>query len=338
MSHHRPLTLSVIIVSYNTQELTYQAVNSVIDDLSSNSGLAEKSEIIVVDNNSRDETVTILKQLKKAKPEFNIKLIQNDSNEGFAKANNRGILKSKGKLILLLNSDAVVHRGTLQQLIQSFVTHPLEPTTAHLSSAKDKLDHLGILAATLINFDDSLQPQGGSLPSLISLFSMMFFLDDLPLIGAIFPTIQETGRAARHRQFLKHQLSKKLIQKGWVAGTAMMIRSEVIDNIGVLDPNIFMYGEDIEYCLRAKHHHWDIAIDPQATVKHLGCASSSSEGAILGEIKAYLYIWAKHKPHWQRRFAKMILFLGLNFRRFLYQVIKQPFKAKTYKKALDLIN
>ncbi|KUK79077.1 MAG: Family 2 glycosyl transferase, partial [Microgenomates bacterium 39_7] len=246
---------------------------------------------------------------------------------------------SKGEFVLLLNSDTIIQKGALPQLLSSFANHPLEASTAHLSSARDKLDHLGILAATLLNSDGSHQPQGGSLPSLISLFTMMFFIDDLPVVGTIFPTVQETGQAAKHRQFIKHQLTNKLIQKGWVAGTAMMIRKEVINDIGLLDSNIFMYGEDIEYCLRAKNHHWDVAIDPQAKVTHLGSASSSSENAILGEIQAYLYIWAKHKPHWQRRFAKMILYWGLTLRIFIYKfIISRPTRAKTYKKALDLLN
>lgn len=328
-------TLSIIIVSFNTAQLTINAVRSVIDDLKNNSSLLVKTELIIIDNNSKDESVKTIKELiSKDSSKLDISLTVNSDNLGFAQANNLGIKKSKGKYILLLNSDTIVEAGSLEKLINTFENNPLDGTTSSLSSHKNALDHLGILSATLINEDGTHQPQGGSLPALIPLFNQMFFLDDLPIIGNCLPTIQETGRATKQKQF-----ENKPYQKGWVAGTAMMIRRELIEDIGDLDSNIFMYGEDVEYCIRAKHHHWDIAIDPQAKVVHFGSASSSSETAILGEIQSYLYIWAKHKPHWQRRFLKAILYSGILLRIFLYGVIFNDNKrAQTYQKALSLLN
>lgn len=334
------LTLSVIIVSYNTAKLTTLAINSVLDELRENEALSQKTEIIVIDNHSTDDSISVIKKIiSKNKQLINCILIKNKSNLGFAKANNLGIKEAKGEYILLLNSDAQVTNGALGQLINSFESHPLDGTTSALSSQKGKLDHLGILSASLANPDGSYQAQGGSLPSLFSLFTQMFFLDDLPIVGQLFPTIQETGKAARHKQLLKYQLSNQLFQKGWVAGTAMMIRKQLILDIGFLDENIFMYGEDIEYCIRAKNHHWDIAIDPQAKIIHFGSASSSSQSAILGEITAYLYLWAKHQPHWQRRFIKLILLCGILLRISLFStVLYSKDKLKTYQKALTLID
>ncbi len=328
-------TLSIIIISFNTAQLTIKAVQSVIDDLKSNLALLEKTQLIIIDNNSKDESVKRIKELiSKDSSTLDISLIINSNNLGFAQANNLGIKKSKGKYILLLNSDTIVEAGSLERMINTFENNPLDGTTSSLSSRKNTLDHLGILSATLINEDGSHQPQGGSLPALFPLFNQMFFLDDLPIIGKWLPTIQETGRAIKQKQ-----LKEKLYQKGWVAGTAMMIRRELIEDIGDLDSNIFMYGEDVEYCMRAKHHHWDIAIDPQSRVVHLGSASSSSESAIMGEIQSYLYIWAKHKPHWQRKFLKVILFSGILLRVFLYGILLNNKKrAQTYQKALSLLD
>ena len=329
------MTLSIIIVSYNTAQLTVDAVNSVLNDLASYQPLAEKTEIIIVDNNSHDDSKAMLKRLAKSSKVVPISLIYNQENLGFAQANNQGIKQATGEFILLLNSDTRVQPGALTQLINSFTKHPLDGTTARLSSHQGKLDHLGILAASLLNEDGSYQPQGGSLPTLTRLAVQMLLLDDLPLIGKLLPTVQETGLAGAR----KTHSSSQLQQKGWVAGTAMMIRRQVIEEVGMLDPNIFMYGEDIEFCLRAKNKHWDVALDPQAKVVHLGSASSSSEQAIWGEIKAYLYIWAKHKPHWQRRFLKMILYLGIVLRICLYRfAVKNKKLAKTYQQALNLLD
>lgn len=334
MSEQKPLiTLSIIIVSYNTAELTSQAVNSVIAEINAHSNLKNSSEIIVIDNNSQDESY---KQLLQIKQDCSfLEIFRNDKNLGFSKANNIGIRRSSGEYVLLLNSDTKVKSGSLVQLVKTMDEMPVNASTAQLSSYKGKLDHLGILAASLINPDGSYQPQGGSLPNLFNLMMQMFFMDDIPLIGQLLPTIQETGHAAR----LINLRGSKPVQKDWVAGTAMMIRRQVIQEIGLLDPNIFMYGEDVEYCLRAKKRHWDIAVDPQAIIVHYGSASSSSNQALLGEFRSLIYIFSKHKPNWQIYPAKTILFFGALLRIFLFgTILRDKSKAKVYQKALKLLD
>lgn len=329
----QPLTLSVLVVSYNTADLTLQAIKQVIREIETSQHLQDQTEIVVVDNNSSDGSYKRLLNLKNKCPY--LQLIKNKQNLGFAQANNQAIKQARGQYILLLNSDTKPQTGSLSQLLKSFLKHPVRESTAELSSHTGQLDKLGILAATLLNPDETVQPQGGSSPTLFSLAVQMLFLDDVPVLGKILPTIQETGQA--QRKF--HSKRTKLIQKDWVGGTAMMIRRAVIDEIGLIDPNIFMYGEDLEYCLRAKNHHWDVAIDPQAKIVHYGSASSSSRQALLGEFKAYLYLWAKHKPNWQMFPAKTILFFGAILRIFLFgTILKDTSKARVYKNALSLLD
>ena len=326
------LTLSIIIVSYNTRDLTLDSIRAVLVDLKNYPALKKQTEIIVIDNHSSDDSASALKSLAKIEP--GVKIITNKENLGFAKANNLGIKQSRGELILLLNSDTQVQTGALEQLVSTFKQHSIDDTTAHLSSTANKLDKLGILAATLLNRDQTLQPQGGSYPTLLSLATQMFFLDNLPLLKKLLPTTQQTGRAS-----LAYSLnSKKLIQQAWVGGAAMMIRRSMLQEINLLDENIFMYGEDIELCMRAKHHHWDIAIDPQAQVVHYGSASSNADNAILGEFKAYLFIWAKHKPNWQFFPLKTLLWFGAILRIFLFgKILKDKHRARVYQQALSLI-
>ncbi len=349
------LTLSVIIVSYNTAELTLKAVQSVIKNIQASPGLQQNSEIIVVDNDSSDNTVSLLTKLQ-TEHEF-LSIIANDENLGFARANNLAINQSRGDYILLLNSDAQAAPGSLLHLVHSFEKNPINNSTAALTSHQGKLDHLGILAAGLLNPDGSIQPQGGRLPTLLTLAVTLFCLDDIPLIGRLLPAVQETGRSARFKLSSTDQLQ----QKGWVAGTAMCIRRQVFEEIGLLDENFFMYGEDMEFCLRAKNHHWDIAIDPQAQVIHVGSASPHStaiaakkpdadakissqqqdevsEAAILGEIKGFLYIWAKHKPDWQTYFVKMLLYFAIKFRIIVFaSIVKDKKRKRIYQKAKKII-
>jgi len=318
------MTLSIIVVSYNTKKLTLQTIDTAWKEAQSSPILTKKTEIIVVDNDSKDGTVAAVRKTFTSK---NIKVIANKHNKGFASANNQGIKIAKGKYIILLNSDTITQKGGLSTMVKTFERFPIDNKTANLSSQKDKIDRLGILAPTLLNPDGTLQPQGGDLPSLYSLFAHMSFLDDLPIIGKFLPSTQHTG--FRQSEKLRyHTNDRRLIKRGWVGGTAMMIRKEVIQEIGLLDDAIFMYGEDTEYCMRANHHHWDVAIDPQAKITHFGQASSSSANAIKGEFKSYTYNWSKHKPLWQIPIVKTILKMGALFRVIIFSTIKPDKKRR----------
>lgn len=327
------MTLSIIIVSYNTKDLTLQTIESAWNDCQSSEILKNKTEIFIVDNNSKDGTVAAI---KKQFPLKNIKVITNKDNKGFASANNQAIKKSKGEYVILLNSDTIVQKGALPTMVETFERYPLDDTTSTLDSVNEVTDRLGILAPTLINPNGTLQPQGGDLPSLLTLFAHMSFLDDIPLIGRLFPSTQHTGKRMSERF---HDQSQQLepLKRGWVGGTAMMIRREVIDEIGTLDDNIFMYGEDVEYCLRAKKHHWDVAIDRHAKITHFGQASSTSANAIKGEFKSYRYIWTKHLPLWQVPLVKFILALGITLRVILYTLLMKPESRRVYQSLYAVI-
>ncbi len=315
--------LSIIIVSYNTARLTLQTIKSTLKDIESTEDLRTTSEIIVVDNNSSDNTLERITSLKKTTQTL-ITIIKNKKNLGFATANNQGIEVAKGRCILLLNSDTIVQRGSLKKLVDA-----LHPTPA--------IENLGIIAARLENQDGSYQAQGGSLPTLFRLATQMFGIDDIPVIGTLLPSMQETG--LNYSQPTKQDdLLSELYEIGWVAGTAMMIHRSVIDSIGDLDEGIFMYAEDIEYCVRAQDHHIACAIHSGASVTHLKNASGSQEAAILGEFRGLLYLWAKHRPLWEYRAARLILIIGACIRIVLFGTIMgDKTRANAYKKALSEI-
>ena len=170
------------------------------------------------------------------------------------------------------------------------------------------------LSPVLLNLDETYQPQGGSFPTLLNLFFHMTMLDDLPIIGKYLPSTQHTGLSSRFDlDLLSHKQS--LIDMDWVGGTAMMVSRKALDTFGLLDQNIFMYGEDVEICIRAKHHHFQVAIDPTAQITHLQNASSSSENAIKGEFKGWEgetvvrltngQIWQQTEYYYYYRYAYM---------------------------------
>lgn len=304
------MRLSIIIVSYNTAKLTLQAAESAWIDAQNSPTLAKKTELFIVDNHSTDDSVELLTNF--AKQSDTIHLLSLAHNLGFAKANNLAIQQCQGELILLLNSDTITHQGALEQLCSNFSKEVKPSLTSQLSSAHGQLDNLGIVAAALENIDGSFQAQGGSFPTLISLTAHMLFLDDIPFIGRFFPSTQHTGKNSRQTKVAG------LEQKEWVGGTAMLIAKPVLEEVGELDQNIFMYGEDMEFCMRAQQHHWDVAIDHSARITHYGSASATSANAVKGEFNGYVYIWAKHKPYWQRQMATLILKIGASLRALLF--------------------
>lgn len=133
------MELSIIIVNYNTKNLTLSCINSI-----KSADFTGKYEIIVVDNHSEDGSLEALEKLK------SIKLIKNSDNLGFAKANNIGIKKALGKYILLLNSDTKVKKGSLDRLVSFAKSH----------------DKAGVVGAKLLNKDGSVQPSAFHFPSI----------------------------------------------------------------------------------------------------------------------------------------------------------------------------
>jgi GT2 family glycosyltransferase len=324
------MLVSVIIVSYNTAELTQAAVASTLAEVERSALLKNQTEIIVVDNNSSDNSVSLLTKTAYLS-RTPIKVLAQKDNLGFAKANNLGVEHSSGEFMFFLNSDATFKPGSLETMTKAFLENPVHEATANdeLSSAKDRI---GMMAAKLLNPDGSDQYQGGDLPSLLSLAGHQLLLDDIPFLGQLFPSTQHTGHKGANMQ----QTNQALLPKGWVGGTALMVRKQLINEIGGFDNNIFMYGEDMEWCLRAKKHHWDVCIHQQAPVVHLGSASSTPKNALAGEFKAYHYIWAKHFPTWQLAVAKGVLKLGCLFRWAIFGTMGKHDKANLYKELLTV--
>jgi len=303
----KTLSLSIIIVSYNTSKLTIQTLDSVFASIAESTLLKNKTEIIVVDNASSDDSISKIKKL--ATKHKNLQLIENKDNLGFARANNQVAKLAAGEHILLLNSDTIVIGNALEKLIQGATKN-----------------NLGIATAQLLNLDKTIQPQGGSFPNLFSIFNHFFFLDDIPLIGKLIPSTQHTGQNIRQSN------------PDWVGGTAMLIPKKTWSQLDGLDEKIFMYGEDIEFCLRAHQQNIKIGLINEAQVTHLGSASSSSKNAIHGEIKGYLYIWQKHYPAWQLPLLKIILKIGIVLRVLLFGIILRDHnKGEIYRTALAII-
>lgn len=150
------MNLSIIIVNYNTADLLLKCLNSILDNCH-NLILNKDFEIIVVDNNSSDQSCSMLEQKY---PE--VKLLKNRLNFGFGKANNLAINKASGKYILLLNTDIVVTDNAISKLLDFVI--------------KDKVK--AFYGAKLINSDGTAQPSCGPFFDLWTVAKLLFFKGD----------------------------------------------------------------------------------------------------------------------------------------------------------------
>ncbi len=309
--------LSIIVISYNTAKLTIQCLESVVSDIAQSTMLAKSSEVIVVDNDSSDNSQAIIKDfIKKCAETVPIKLIQNKANLGFAQANNLALKQARGEYFLLLNSDTIVQTGALETLVKVLQTSP----------AQTKNKQLGLVAASLWNPDGSYQPQGGDQISLLSAACQWLMLDDLPIIGNYLPTLQRRQSPTNNPPAIQSM--------GWVGATAVCFPRQLYESVGGLDESIFMYAEDVEFCLRANQAGWKSAIAHQAKVTHLGSASSSISQAKIGEARGVLKIWPKYFGSFSTFFLKLIIYWGSMQRLVLFTLLGRSSQARTYQQLL----
>ena len=293
--------VSIVIVSYNCEAYLLNCLKSIMS-----SNLESSFEIIVVDNASTDGSQKFLSN------HFSeVKLIQNRTNLGFGKANNQAAKSAKGEYLLFLNSDTTIINDSINQLL-----HQAKEAKADIASCQ------------LINPDNTIQPQGGYLPNITTIANWMLFLDDLPLIGQLFPSYQ-----MHHPSWFT-----KDRQGGWVAGTAMLVNRASFLKLAGFDEQIFMYAEDVDLCFRGNRNHLKICYFSQPKIFHYSHAGGDSTSALLGEYRGLLYVLPKYLTPTQFSLVKLLLKLGAFLRVVLFGIIhKDDQKKAIYSKAYSMV-
>ncbi len=196
-------------------------------------------DIWVVDNASEDDSVDVIRAVFP-----NINLIRNESNEGFARANNRAMCASRGRYMLLLNSDATATPGAIQELV-------------NLAEAQPRA---GITGAQLAYPDGSFQASYTPFPVLWQEFLILTGLGRM-LFGRWYPSRgPETAKGPR--------------QVDYVSGACLLVRRKAYDQVGGMDENYFMYAEEVDWCYSMKQAGWQVWYQPLARILHHGGASS----------------------------------------------------------------
>ncbi|MFY8185415.1 MAG: glycosyltransferase family 2 protein, partial [Bacteroidia bacterium] len=206
--------LSVIIVNYNVKHFVEQCLYSVM-----NASKNCKLEVFVVDNNSVDGSVELIRE------KFpNVTLIANKDNVGFSKANNQAIRIAKGSYVVLLNPDTVVEEDTFEKTIAFMDAHP---------------EAGGLGVKMLDGKGNFLLESKRGLPTPSVAFYKIFGL------SALFPKSKVFGKY--HLGYLDKEQTHEV---DVLSGAFMLMRKETLDNVGLLDEEFFMYGEDIDLSYR----------------------------------------------------------------------------------------
>ncbi|HZZ98927.1 MAG TPA: glycosyltransferase family 2 protein, partial [Candidatus Saccharimonadia bacterium] len=274
--------LSVIIVSHNTATLIGNAIQAVLDTVNSHS-----FEIIVVENASTDDSFAFI---KKTFPK--VTLLRTDSLIGFSAANNLGRKHAHGSHLFFLNPDTIVVHHAIDNLLDHMQKH-----------------HLKVASGQLRNPDGSIQPQGGALPNLWNVAAWMLFIDDLGLTHAY---------QLRKQSYFHHEQDNV----GWIGGTAFMIETAAFDAVGGWDSKIFLYGEDVELCIRLHRAGLKIGLFPDVQIKHIKQGSvGSSSRAYIGEFEGLIYIWKKYFPTWELPILRLLLVAGAWLRVVIFGIL-----------------
>jgi GT2 family glycosyltransferase len=223
------------------------------------------AEVLVVDNASRDGTTKIIRQ------EFPwVKLIENETNLGFAKANNIGIRVASGEYLCLINPDVVVLPACIQHLLY-FMEHNRS---------------VGLVGPAMIGLDGTVQRSCMRFPSLWNCLCAA-----LPLYHA-FPRLAVFGGQEMH-DCSWNRVQDVDILNGWF----WLARRPALDQVGLLDERFFMYGEDMDWCTRFWQAGWRLVYYPLAKAIHYGGGSSEKDPIrfYIEMQRANLQYWQKHK-------------------------------------------
>ncbi len=275
------IDLSIIIVNYNVKEFLLNLLDS-IKHASKNIS----TEIIVVDNNSDDDSIQLLKNKFPS-----VITIENKINVGFGIANNQALEICKGKYILLINPDTLVREDTFEKMIN------------YLSKNKD----IGLAGCKVLNPDGSLQ-----LACRRSFPKPWVSFTKVTGLSSLFP---------KSKLFAKYNLTyldeNKSYEVDAVSGSFMMLTRETYEKVGGFDTDFFMYGEDLDLCYRVQKNGYKVFYVNETEIIHY--KGESTKRSKIDETK--IFYDAMHlfvKKHFSSSFlVGAILQFGIILRKLL---------------------
>ncbi|MDO8356338.1 MAG: glycosyltransferase family 2 protein [Nitrospirota bacterium] len=272
------IDLSIAIVSYNTKDLLLDCLRSLH---AHTSGI--RFDVIVVDNDSRDGTVSAVRDSYPA-----ITIIANPDNRGFAKAVNQAGAVSRGRHMLLLNSDTLVRDHALATMVRYLDDHP----------------DVGAVSCKQWTGEGHLNQTSFPFPSIRD---HLFYS---ALFHRIAPSMQAVAAATQAVDCTTSQ------DVDWANGACLMVRRSLFEQLGGLDESFFMYFEDADLCRRLRQQGYRVRHLAEAAIVHLIGRSSGRDHDFLQlvwEFSRIRYV-EKHFPPVKRWLMKGWIAGGIGWR------------------------
>ncbi|MFS8158736.1 MAG: glycosyltransferase family 2 protein [Candidatus Roizmanbacteria bacterium] len=313
--------LSIIIISYNTNEITKRCLDTIVLSLNK---ADFNIELIVLDNASTDGSVDMLSTYRledtankiqdtprrsasyaghAKNNSITLKTIFSKENLGFGKGNNKAVKEASAPILLFLNSDTETLDNAIEDLYSYF-----------MSSEND----YNVVGAKLIE-KDRITPQASCGPefTLLNIFLFLFLRGDYLGITRYSPDSIKTV--------------------DWVSGACFMMKRQDYDSLSGFDEKIFLYMEEIDLFHRARGQRMKIGFFPKSKFIHLGSASSQKRTQpILQVYKGYIYYYKKHFSPIHLYFLKFLLQLKAIGALILGKVTNNAYLTETYEEALKI--
>jgi N-acetylglucosaminyl-diphospho-decaprenol L-rhamnosyltransferase len=256
------MELSIILVHYRSPEYLFHCLDSLP---AGQSGL--QSEIVVVDNDSRDDTPARLRQRFP-----DLRVIENASNVGYARAVNQGIRATGGEFVLVMNPDCEVRPGALRALVEFLRARP----------------RAAVAGPRIFNPDGSLEYSARAFPD-----HLTFLFNRYSLLSRLFP-----NNPFSRRYLLTDWDHASVREVDWLSGACLLVRRAAIEAVGEMDEAFFMFNEDVDWCRRMKGAGWGVWYVPDAVVVHHVGASRHKVGArvIYARHLGMIHYFHKHHP------------------------------------------
>lgn len=295
---------AIVIVNYNTRDLLLACLESIY----ANAGPKYKYDIYVVDNASTDSSVEAVKEKYPR-----VLILPQGKNLGFAKANNFALRVIDSEYTLLLNPDTIIVDNCLELLLDYMEQH----------------EDIGAVGCKVVLPDGTLDKackRGFPTPA-----SSFWYLTG---VSKLFPKVRRFGGYQ-----LNYLDENEINEVDSLVGAFMLIRVKALDEVGLLDENFFMYGEDIDLCYRIRKAGWKVVYNPQVKIIHYkGAASGTKEkGAECKQVKkkSYKVIYEFHRSmilfyrkHYKGKYPALlrgIVYLGVGIR-FLLVILKNDLR------------
>ena len=268
------MDLSIVILNYQTFELTKNTINSIFEY-----EYPFSYEVLLVDNASGDDSLSRLKDYFKD----NVIFIESRENNGFAAGNNQALKIAKGKYQLLLNSDTIVWENTLESIYYYMEKHTDVGATG---------------CRVLLENGDLDKACKRSFPNVKNSFFRLFHI----------PT-----KSKDDNYNLDSLPDDGVYEIDCLTGAFMFIRKEALDEVGFLDETFFMYGEDIDLCFRIKQAGWKIVYYGKSKITHFkGASSKKQKSKLIYEFYRAMYVYyKKHHAHESFFITNFIVYLGI---------------------------